>query len=385
MNKTLYILLALLISYSANSQNKIPKNYSVKGLSCKTCHICDVPTKQNPCLVGCPRGQMITVHQTAADAPDVIKIDILENKYAPVMFTHKIHSQMSQMAGGCASCHHFNNVGPILKCQSCHEAKRKREDISKPDLQGAFHRQCIQCHRAWSHTTDCTFCHALKSDLAKSDKNVSTSILNVKNHPEVPEPTKIVYETGYSDGALVTFFHDDHTKLFKINCTSCHKEESCNRCHDLKKVSDGDESALGEYIKARRPKEQQHKPCFNCHQDDPCIKCHRNKEATRFNHSLATGWPLSRFHEQLECSKCHGYNNEFVKLNNECKSCHPNFAPGKFNHSITGLELDENHKEASCTDCHQTKDFSNPICTNCHDDKSYPKDKPGKQVKLSRK
>jgi DnaJ-class molecular chaperone len=99
---------------------------------------------------------------------------------------------------------------------------------------------------------------------------------------------------------------------------------------------------------------------------------------------MATGWPLNKFHDHLECSKCHGYKNEFVKLNNKCESCHPNFEPGKFDHSITGLELDENHKEASCTDCHQTKDFSNPTCTNCHDDKSYPKDKPGKFVKVTR-
>ena len=385
MKKTIYILFILLLSYSVYSQKKIPKNYSVKGLSCKTCHICDVPTKQNPCLVGCPREQMVTVHQTATDAPDIIKIDILEKKYAPVMFTHKIHSQMSEMAGGCASCHHFNNVGPILKCQSCHDGNRKREDISKPDLQGAFHRQCIQCHRAWSHNTDCTFCHALKSDLPKARKNISSLTLKVKNHPEVPVPTKIVYETSYSDGMLVTFYHQDHTKIFNIRCTSCHKEESCNRCHDVKKVSEGNQPVLGEYIKVRRPKEEQHKPCFNCHQDDPCIKCHRNKEASIFNHNLSTGWPLNRFHEHLECTKCHGYNNEFVKLNNECKSCHPNFEPGKFDHSITGLQLDENHKEASCSDCHQMKDFSNPVCTNCHVDKNYPKDVPGRLIKKSGK
>ena len=382
MKKIIYILFGLLLTCSAYGQNKVPKNYSVKGLTCKTCHTCDVPTKQNPCLVGCPRGGMITIHQTAADAPDVITIDILEDKYVPVVFSHKIHSQMSQMAGGCASCHHFNNVGPIQKCESCHDTNRKREDISKPDLKGAFHRQCMDCHKAWSHSTNCTSCHALKSDLAKSKQKNPPLSLSVKDHPEVPEPIKIVYETDYNKGKLVTFFHNDHTDKFNINCTSCHKEESCNRCHDQQKLSVVEQTALGQYIKVKKSKEEHHKPCFSCHQNDDCTKCHLNKPMDRFDHGIASGWPLNKFHEKLECAKCHGNTTKFTKLNNDCTSCHKNFEAGKFDHRITGLELDDTHKEAGCTDCHQTKTFSKPVCTNCHEDKSFPKDKPGKLLKM---
>ena len=123
------------------------KNHSLQNVTCKTCHTCDVPTKQNPCLVACPRNEMITVNQTAEQGPDVIKIDNLANKYQPVTFSHKIHAQMSEMSGGCANCHHYNTSGPILACSDCHSAERKREDISKPDLQAAFHRLCIDCHQ----------------------------------------------------------------------------------------------------------------------------------------------------------------------------------------------------------------------------------------------
>ena len=385
MKKIFYILLAVLISYSAYAQNKVPKNYSVKGLTCKTCHTCDVPTKNNPCLVGCPRGQMITVHQTADDAPDVITISTIEDKYVPVVFSHKIHAQMSQMSGGCASCHHFNNVGPIQKCESCHDASRKREDISKPDLKGAFHRQCMECHKAWSHKTDCQSCHALKSELAKSKQKNPMLSINIKDHPDVPEPGKIIYETGYKEGKLVTFFHDDHTQKFNIECTSCHKQESCNRCHDQKKVSVVEQAALGEYIKVKKSAEEHHKPCFSCHENDACSNCHLNKPMDKFNHAAASGWALNRFHEKLECKKCHGDSGKFAKLNNECLSCHSNFEQGKFDHNITGLALDDIHKEADCTDCHKAKDFSKPVCTNCHEDKSFPKDKPGKLIKVSRK
>ena len=57
------------------------------------------------------------------------------------------------MGGGCENCHHYNTSGPILKCSSCHESSRKREDVSIPDLKGAYHRQCMDCHREWSHDT----------------------------------------------------------------------------------------------------------------------------------------------------------------------------------------------------------------------------------------
>ena len=95
-------------------------NHSLQNISCKTCHTCDVPTKQNPCLVVCPRNEMITVRQTPEQGPDIIKIDNLVNKYQPVTFTHKTHAQMSEMSGGCANCHHYNTTGPILACADCH-------------------------------------------------------------------------------------------------------------------------------------------------------------------------------------------------------------------------------------------------------------------------
>ena len=70
---------------------------------------------------------MITVHQTAEEGPDVIKIDKLVSKYQPVTFSHKVHAQMSEMSGGCANCHHYNISGPILPCSDCHSVERKRE------------------------------------------------------------------------------------------------------------------------------------------------------------------------------------------------------------------------------------------------------------------
>jgi DnaJ-class molecular chaperone len=105
-----------------------------------------------------------------------------------------------------------------------------------------------------------------------------------------------------------------------------------------------------------------------------------------FNHKISTGWALGKYHEKLECAKCHGISNKFTKLNNNCVSCHKNFAAGSFKHEKTGLKLDELHIDFDCKDCHTSGNFSDKTdCSGCHDDKSYPKDKPGTLVKLSKK
>jgi hypothetical protein len=353
------------------------KNHSLQNVNCNTCHTCDVPTKQNPCLVECPREGMVTVHQTAEEGPDVVIIDKLVDKYLPVNFSHKTHAQMSEMSGGCANCHHYNTAGPILACSDCHSVERKREDISKPDLQAAYHRQCIDCHKEWSHSTDCTSCHLEKGSPVAS-KDLSNQI-PAKDHPKVKEPEKLIYETNYNKGKIVTFFHNDHTKLFGADCVSCHENDNCTRCHDTKNV----QTLSSEFpITITKSGSERHQPCFNCHANDECSSCHLDKPTGPFNHKISTGWALNRFHEKLECAGCHGTNNKFVKLDNDCISCHKDFTAELFKHEKTGLKLDELHLDFDCGDCHIDNNFSNkPDCSNCHDDKGYPRDKPGSVIK----
>lgn len=373
-----YILCGIIIFSTGISAQTTSKNHSLQNITCKTCHTCDVPTKQDPCLVACPRDEMITVHQAAEEGPDVVRIDKLVNKYLPVNFSHKIHAQMSEMSGGCANCHHYNTSGPIIACSDCHSVERKREDISKPDLQAAYHRQCIDCHKEWSHSTDCTSCHLQKGSTVASKDQILT-----KNHPKVSEPEKLIYETNYNKGKIVTFFHNEHTNLFGADCVSCHKNDNCTRCHDTKNVKT---ISLNIPEKITKSASEHHQPCFKCHANDKCTKCHLDKPAGPFNHKISTDWALNGFHKKLECAKCHGTNNKFVKLDNNCSSCHKNFTAGSFNHEKTGLKLNEMHGEFDCSDCHIANNFSNkPDCSNCHDDKSYPKDKPGNIVKINKK
>jgi len=370
------VTLIIIITTVTLAQNNTG-NHSLKNIDCKTCHACEVPTKQNPCLVACPRNEMITVHQSPEEGPVEIVIEKLKDKYLPVNFSHKVHAQMSEMSGGCANCHHYNTAGPIISCSECHSIERKREDISKPDLEAAYHRQCINCHKEWSHSTDCNSCHQpAGSTLSKKESDG-------KDHPNVSEPERLIYETNYSKGKFVTFYHNDHTKLFKADCVSCHQDNNCTRCHDVSNIQIVS-SNIPEKI--RKSASEHHQPCFKCHENDKCSKCHIDKPAEPFNHKLSTGWALNRFHEILECTKCHGTGNNFARLDSNCNSCHNNFTPGSFEHKVTGLILDEVHSELECGDCHTENNFAvKPDCSACHDDKNYPADKPGNLVKLTKK
>ncbi len=124
MKKTLTILLFLVLAFSINAQQSPGKDHSRLNISCKTCHTCDVPTINNPCLVICPREKIMTVYQKPEQTPELIVIDQVTDRYGPVYFSHKIHAQMSNMGGGCETCHHHNTSGPILQCNNCHSSLR---------------------------------------------------------------------------------------------------------------------------------------------------------------------------------------------------------------------------------------------------------------------
>lgn len=376
--KNLFIVLFIWIFSVGLIAQQLPgKNHSTLNINCKSCHVCEVPTKDDPCLVACPREKYITVFQKPEQTPEVIVIDQLSDRYGAVYFSHKIHAQMSEMSGGCQSCHHFNTLGPILKCNSCHESNRKREDIRLPDLKGAFHRQCVDCHREWSHSTGCNSCHELKRNIKESNLESVKKKYTGKEHPVLLPPARITYQTNSDRGKIVTFYHDDHTSKFGLSCINCHKQESCTKCHDVNRTS-----LEKKIVTTKKTFEDQHRNCISCHsKDEKCSKCHGDKILERFDHAQRTGWALNRFHINLSCGKCHGSKLPYQKLDNKCLSCHNNWSSENFKHSITGLQLDETHAEMNCEDCHSEKNFEiKPSCDGCHEGYTYPKNKPGKLV-----
>ncbi|MBI5731310.1 MAG: cytochrome c3 family protein [Ignavibacteriales bacterium] len=249
---------------------------------------------------------------------------------------------------------------------------RKRTDVSKPDLKGAYHRQCMECHRTWSGKVDCESCHALNG----GSQNTKTQILQDRSakrvHPKIIAPTTLKFDTPKATGKMVTFYHSQHADLFGLECQSCHTNESCAKCHTKNKTS----------LLKTKTTEQKHAVCSSCHNTKQnCGNCHSHSVQEGFNHATKTGFDITKFHGKVSCNTCHTEKGKFTGLNSECINCHGKWTQENFQHKVTGVILDETHLTLECKDCHQEKNYSKPICSNCHEDKSFPKNIPGKLIK----
>lgn len=109
------------------------------------------------------------------DFPEKLELELLADKYGPARFPHqKIVAALdravrdSRLAARfhqdtntlCAGCHHRSPPGdPIPACRSCHgDENVPGKDL--PELNAAYHRQCIGCHQAIGHQAQgCTDCH----------------------------------------------------------------------------------------------------------------------------------------------------------------------------------------------------------------------------------
>jgi hypothetical protein len=170
--KTILLFLILYIYLPAQIKNLT--GHEQMNVDCKQCHVCDTPTKADPCLIECPRYKIEVVRHSPDEGPDNLVIDKLKGEndlYTPVNFSHRLHSEMSLMSGGCAACHHFNPPGKIVECSTCHSAQRQRTELNKPDLKAAFHRQCMDCHSSWDDDVKCVDCHALNKSKAAEKNN----------------------------------------------------------------------------------------------------------------------------------------------------------------------------------------------------------------------
>ncbi len=346
-----------------------PSERVKQTLNCKSCHAAEYPTINDPGLLDCPRTDMISVYHSPEEGPETVIIDGMTDYYYGVVFSHRDHAKMSEMSDGCTGCHHYNTTGPVLSCRKCHDNERSRDEISLPDLKAAYHRQCMTCHKQWSNENGCNNqCHTRRT----TEKVQMPDDLKGRSIPKLSMPVKLVWQTKSRINKTVTFFHQEHIQLFKINCKSCHSQESCIKCHSSKNDNNFDK-----LIKNEKTIEEHHKPCINCHYGDQCLKCHQEKEMLSFDHARSSGWSLNPYHGKLECTQCHGSNMPYKKLSNKCASCHKNFTSA-FDHKLIGFVFSESHRELECNNCHLKDDFSKtPACTECHDDKSYPKDKPG--------
>jgi len=374
MKKLVYLIILTFLASNLIAQNKISKLHSKQKLDCTTCHECETPTKTNPCLALCPRDKSQPANYKVENAPKVFNINNIKGEkdiYGSVKFSHKMHAEMTEMSGGCVTCHHYNPPGKIVKCSFCHEVDRNKRPINMPDLKSAYHRQCMDCHQTWEKESKCENCHAL------NDKYISATSKKavVGSSKKVERPITKVYKTkGCEKGQVVSFQHNDHIELFGFECKDCHQNETCESCHSQKPNF------------KRAKNEFKHSNCVSCHDTEDknkCVKCHSDKESKPFNHFAKTGFDITKYHSKVSCNSCHTKKGSYSGLKSQCQNCH-NWTGDNFDHAITGLKLSDDHIDLDCSDCHENNNYKKPTCSNCHDEADgfvVPKKLPGKKVK----
>ena len=378
-------LLALfsVVSASASAQSRTVMRTQARptaaALDCRACHTAATPSKNAPALLACPRLK-VTGYHPIDEAPLAMTLGKAGARYGPVNFAHRAHAHMAETGKGCNGCHHYDQARPIQKCKNCHAVSRAREDLSKPDLKAAMHRQCLDCHLDWNPTGACSSCHATKG-AATATTGAAVKASASRKKSVVTAPQRIVYETGAKEGKSVTFFHADHTQRFALACAECHQQQACRACHDSKRAG-ADNAVLTVKTAAGLTDEQAHARCATCHARDACATCHKGMPTPTigFDHGRRTGFALNRFHAPLACKQCHTASGAYARVAADCEGCHKGWQT-KFDHARTGLALDDQHAGTDCVGCHEDKAFrAPPTCTSCHTDKTWPAQKPGKQV-----
>jgi len=147
--------------------------------ACATCHSGSLETLERTRNAAMPESLI------APDVQPTWQIEKLGETYAKVKFNHleiaqalKSVSDASPLAryfhtndmALCAGCHHYSPLEPkkpVPACRTCHDEKTA-DASGRPDLMGAYHQQCLGCHRQTGGTEEkipqtCDGCHAYKT------------------------------------------------------------------------------------------------------------------------------------------------------------------------------------------------------------------------------
>ena len=221
---------------------------------------------QNPCI--CPRektGNTRKDARPAGDAPDTGTPEVelpdecrlyhLADQYETAIFSHTNHVEY---ADDCETCHHHSSrVETAPPCRECHGVTSG--DLRLPGLKGAYHRQCMNCHREMgSGPLDCVGCHA------KTDGSVKDPYALAL---EAVEDTILLGHLAQDFGG-VSFKHRLHVEVTD-SCAQCHHQEKgyektppCRECHNTRDDL----------------KHAYHEQCLACHQTTSAKRKARVKE-----------------------------------------------------------------------------------------------------------
>jgi len=175
----------------AGCHSSVPKNRMQNPNDCGTCHVpgpaggtAGSGKSDDTVIAAALLKSRTPVADTYAeeDIPEKVVIKSLAYEYEPVELPHRkiIYTLLNNIKDNklasyfhrengtiCQGCHHNS---PTAKkppsCSSCHGIPFDENNILRPGLKGAYHRQCMECHDAMGIekpvATDCTGCHRKK-------------------------------------------------------------------------------------------------------------------------------------------------------------------------------------------------------------------------------
>jgi hypothetical protein len=203
---------------------------------------------------------------TAKDGPEISILYHLTSQYVPVKFQHRAHVDYTT---GCTRCHHHHNeVEPVPPCRECHGLSHA--NLARPGLNGAYHRQCMNCHReSGAGPLECTGCHERRGE------HLKTGDLGAVTREYAPV-TAVLGHIARKYKPVV-FNHKLHEDIAD-RCTSCHHHRGdveqappCRECHSLTTTAKGSKR-LG-------LKDAYHTQCLACHKSmegpQGCTDCHK--------------------------------------------------------------------------------------------------------------
>lgn len=228
----------------------------------------EVPAQCEPCPPCVPEG--VSGHEEEVQqGPDMAILYHLVKRYEPVVFSHSNHVEYEE---NCEVCHHHSSdVERFPPCRECHGLPS--DHLRKPGLLGAYHRQCMNCHRELeSGPLGCEECHAKREGGA-----VDQAALARKYVADTMKLGHLADEFGE-----VVFNHKLHVTLTD-KCEHCHHHHTdleitppCRECHTKTAEENGS--------KRLSLRDAYHEQCLGCHRATSskgkgksplkCTECH---------------------------------------------------------------------------------------------------------------
>ena len=366
--------------------------------NCKTCHLKDISTPQNPKHnLGNFSQQCDQCHTTSG--------------WKPSSFNHATTSfplTGAHVTVTCNQCHTAVYAGTAKDCYTCHMNDYNTAQSPNHKTLG-YPTDCTQCHitTAWSpasfnHATtgfpltgahqavtcagchqgtiahidpNCKTCHAKDNGVSQNPKH------NLGNFPQQCD------QCHTTSGWKPTNFNHAATNF---PLTGIHQTVLCNTCHTTQYAGTATICSVCHQSDISKPTNPKHN-LGNFSQN--CQQCHSTSGwiPSSFNHAT-TNFPLVGKHLTVTCNSCHTtqysgtpkdcflcHQSDYNGASNpnhvaggyptDCTQCHTTTAwiPSSFNHATTGFGLTGKHLSITCASCHgATITHLDPTCATCH-------------------